>query len=145
MKTKIRVNLTGYRPILALVGVGWGLWSLFGFLPPEKASTLRAQPRLSDHAIPLSSAQLGIGLKAVAGLYEVATGAWYIDNNGNGLWEGCGVDSCMSAFGGPGYVPLVGDWNGDRWANVGLYYPPWAAWYLDANGNGAWEGCGVDR
>jgi hypothetical protein len=77
------------------------------------------------------------------GVYYPASGAWYLDGNGNGRWEGCGVDWCFF-FGGSGYVPVAGDWNGDRSDNFGVYYPASGAWYLDGNGNGTWEGCGVD-
>jgi hypothetical protein len=69
---------------------------------------------------------------------------WYLDANGNGAWDGCGVDRCFF-FANAAYRPVVGDWNGDGPEDFGAYYPPWAGWYLDGNGNGVWEGCGVDR
>jgi len=71
---------------------------------------------------------------------------WYLDANGNGAWDGCGVDRCFF-FGGAGSKPVAGDWNGDGKTDAGVVYDwGWGlGWYLDANGNGAWDGCGVDR
>ena len=68
-------------------------------------------------------------------------GGWYLDLNGNGVWEGCGVDGCF-VFGAAGQQPVVGDWTGDGQANIGVFAN--GGWYLDTNGNGVWEGCGVD-
>jgi YVTN family beta-propeller protein len=36
-------------------------------------------------------------------------GAWYLDLNGNGTWDGCGPDGCGS-FGGAGDRPVRGAW-----------------------------------
>jgi hypothetical protein len=71
---------------------------------------------------------------------------WYLDANGNGAWDGCGVDRCFF-FGGAGSKPVAGDWNGDGKTDAGVVYDwGWGlGWYLDANGNGAWDGCSVDR
>jgi hypothetical protein len=42
------------------------------------------------------------------------------------------------AFGGPGWVPLLGDWNGDGVKTVGSFDPATATWYLrNENGSGA--------
>jgi hypothetical protein len=71
---------------------------------------------------------------------------WYLDANGNGAWDGCLVDRCLF-FGATGSKPIVGDWNGDGKTDAGVVYDwGWGlGWYLDANGNGAWDGCSVDR
>jgi len=99
----------------------------------------------------------GAGSKPVAGdwngdgktdagvVYDWGWGlGWYLDANGNGAWDGCGVDRCFF-FANAAYRPVVGDWNGAGPEDFGAYYPPWAGWYLDGNGNGVWEGCSVDR
>ena len=68
---------------------------------------------------------------------------WYLDLNGNGGWDGCEVDGCLGPFGGmEGDDPVVGDWTGDRKTKIRIYRN--GVWYLDANGNGAWDGCEVD-
>ncbi len=86
------------------------------------------------------------GLKAGVGVFR--NGTWYLDYNGNGAWDGCqqdgGQDQCLfNSFGQAGDLPAAGDWNGDGKAKVGVFRN--GTWYLDYNGNGAWDGCGVDR
>ncbi len=81
---------------------------------------------------------------ASVGTFRPTDGAFYLDYNGNGVWDGCGVDRCLS-IGLNGDIPLVGDWNGSGTAKVGTFRPSDGAFYLDYNGSGAWEGCGTDR
>ena len=69
-------------------------------------------------------------------------GEWFWDNNGNGIWDGCGVDGCLQSFGMPGDIPVSGDWAGTGTRKIGVYRQ--GHWYLDKNGNGVWDGCGVD-
>ncbi len=82
------------------------------------------------------------GVPAGVGVFRAGT--WYLDYNGNGVWDGCGVDRCyFNSFGQAGDLPAAGDWNGDGKAKVGVFRA--GTWYLDYNGNGAWDGCSVDR
>ncbi len=46
---------------------------------------------------------------------------WYLDNNGNEAWDGCGADGCISNWGLPGDLPVAGDWNGDGVAELGVF------------------------
>ncbi len=78
------------------------------------------------------------------GTFRPTDGAFYLDYNGNGVWDGCGIDRCLS-IGLNGDIPLVGDWNGSGTAKVGTFRPTDGAFYLDYNGNGVWDGCGTDR
>jgi hypothetical protein len=78
--------------------------------------------------------------RAAVGLYR--DGTWYLDKNGNGIFDGCGTDACMSWGGVPGDIPVVGDWNNTGTAKIGLYRD--GTWYLDKNGNGIFDGCGTD-
>ncbi len=68
---------------------------------------------------------------------------WFLDLNGNGLWDSCGVDGCIFGWGAPGDIPVVGDWNGDGRAKLGVFRN--GTWYLDYNGNGLWDSCTIDR
>ena len=80
--------------------------------------------------------------KAKVGVFR--SGTWYLDYNGNGAWDGCGIDRCyVGSFGQAGDWPTAGDWNGDGKAKVGVFRA--GTWYLDYNGNGAWDGCSIDR
>ena len=79
--------------------------------------------------------------KTNIGIYR--NGAWYLDKNENGKWDGCTIDACLPAFGGLDIdKPLIGDWNGNGISKVGIYRQ--GSWYLDMNGNGEWDGCDVD-
>jgi hypothetical protein len=68
---------------------------------------------------------------------------WYLDYNGNGIWDECGTtpdkDKCL-AFGQGGDLPVAGDWNGDGISKIGVFRN--GMWYMDFNGNGLWDGCG---
>jgi hypothetical protein len=72
--------------------------------------------------------------KAKIGVFR--DGQWFLDANGNGTWDGCGNDLCLS-FGLLGDLPVVGDWNGDGKARIGVFRN--GQWFLDANGNGGWD------
>lgn len=65
-------------------------------------------------------------------------GNWYLDANGNGVWDR-GVDTTIPSgdFGSPTDVPITGDWNGDGQVNIGVFRR--GAWFLDYNGNGIWD------
>lgn len=78
-------------------------------------------------------------------MYRPSNGIWYLDKNGSGTWSGCAIDGCVGPFGVKGDVPVVGDRSGDGRKKIGVYRPSNATWYLDANGNGAWDGCAIDR
>jgi hypothetical protein len=48
------------------------------------------------------------------------------------------------SFGVSGDLPVAGDWNGDGITNFGVYRPS-SGFYLDYNGNGAWDNTTEDR
>jgi len=49
-----------------------------------------------------------------------ATGIWFLDYDGNGVWDG-GVKDKLVAWGWTGATPIVGDWNGDGKTKIGVY------------------------
>jgi hypothetical protein len=79
--------------------------------------------------------------RAKAGVFY--QGSWYLDYDGNGIWDG-GVNDKQYSFGwpDPAVKPVVGDWSGDGKTKIGVFYNGY--WYLDANGNGAWDGSPTD-
>jgi hypothetical protein len=85
----------------------------------------------------------GTGTSKV-GAFRPSDGTFYLDYNGNGIWDGCGVDRCLH-IGMLNDIPLVGDWNGSGTSKVGAFRPSDGTFYLDYNGSGTWEGCGTDR
>ena len=76
--------------------------------------------------------------------FEPATGFWLIDSNGNGVRNGCAVDTCYSGFGQIDDIPVAGDWDGSGKTKIGVFRPSTGEWFLDKNGNGKLDSCGVD-
>ena len=54
--------------------------------------------------IPVAGDWTGDGFAKI-GIYR--QGSWYLDLNGNTLWDGCGVDACLGPFGG---IPKIFRW-----------------------------------
>ena len=78
------------------------------------------------------------------GVFRPATGVWYVDRSGNGTWNGCTIDGCLGSFGVSGDQPVPGHWSGAARSEIGVFRASVGAWALDPNGNGRWDGCGVD-
>ena len=93
--------------------------------------------------LPLVGDWIGSGTKHI-GIFRPSTGEWFLDINGNGQWDGCGVDKCIEQFGGNGDLPVAGDWNGTGEVRIGVFRPSTGEWFLDMNGNGKFDGCVVD-
>jgi hypothetical protein len=73
------------------------------------------------------------------GIYRPSTGTFYLDLNGNGVYEP-GTDATYPDWGGwAGDVPVVGDWNGDGRMEIGIFRASTHTFYLDLNGNGVYE------
>jgi hypothetical protein len=49
--------------------------------------------------------------KSNVGVWRPSTGQWFLDYNGNGVWDGCSGDVCISGFGVAGDIPVVGKWD----------------------------------
>jgi hypothetical protein len=75
------------------------------------------------------------------GFWRPTTGMFYLDTNGNGIWDGpAGGDTITGWFGGSTDTPVTGDFNGDGTDNIGFWRPSTGNFYLDTNGNGIWDG-----
>jgi len=53
------------------------------------------------------------------------------------------VDAVIGWGGDPSDMPVVGDWNGSGTAKIGVFRKATGTWFLDYNGNGAWDGPGL--
>ncbi len=93
-------------------------------------------------AMPVVGDWAGTGTTDV-GVYQ--DGVWYLDENGNGMWDGTPTDA-MYVFGAglTSAVPVTGDWNKSGKTHIGVYDQSTGTWYLDLNGNGAWDGTPTD-
>ena len=78
------------------------------------------------------------------GVFRPSTHMFYLDYNGNGAWNG-GVADRAYNFGTTGDLPVSGDWNNDGIHEIGVFRPSTHMFYLDYNGNGAWNGAVTDR
>ena len=83
--------------------------------------------------------------KTKIGVFSPSTAQWILDLNGDKkMGKRCAGDLCIASFGAPGDIPVVGDWDGSGTDKIGVYRPTTAEWFLDLNGNGQWDGCGID-
>lgn len=69
------------------------------------------------------------------GQFRPSTAQWFLDWNGNGVWDGCGTDRCYT-FGAANDKPVVGDWNGTGQTKIGVFRN--GTWFLDVSGNGVY-------
>ncbi len=93
------------------------------------------------NAVPVTGDWTGTGTTKI-GIY--ANGTWYVDLNGNGAWDGTPTDGQYTFGNGiANAVPVTGDWTGSSTTKIGIFAA--GVWYLDSNGNGAWDGAATDK
>ena len=87
------------------------------------------------NVIPVVGDWNGDGRTKIGVYYQ---GFWYLDYDGNGVWDG-GINDKAYNIGwpAPGVTPIVGDWSGSGTSKIGIYY--YGFWYLDYDGDGVWN------
>ncbi len=91
-------------------------------------------------AVPVTGDWTGNGVTKI-GIF--VNGKWYLDLNGNGAYNGTPTDALYNFGGGQaGAVPVTGDWTGNGVTKIGIFVN--GKWYLDLNGNGAYNGTPTD-
>src|SRR5262249_36761370 len=60
------------------------------------------------------------------GVFDPTTATWYLRSRNN---PGA-PDVGQFAYGAPGWIPLVGDWDGNGVTTAGVFDPATATWYL---------------
>jgi hypothetical protein len=129
----------------AVVGVFKdGIWNLDlnnnGVLDVQPVDLLYSFGVGITGAVPVTGDWTGMGLTKI-GVYT--NGTWYIDRNGNGVWDGTPIDALFSfGTGMAGAIPVTGDWTGTGSTKIGMYSD--GTWYVDLNGNGWWDGTPTD-
>jgi hypothetical protein len=73
-----------------------------------------------DGGIPVVGDFSGDGIAKVAVYHN---GNWYIDINGNGVWD---KEDLWAQMGGPTDQPVTGDWDGDGKTDIGIFGPQWS-------------------
>jgi hypothetical protein len=71
--------------------------------------------------------------KSKIGVYKSTTGDWYLDYNGNGVWDNV-TDKFYNIPTNDNYLSVIGDWNGDGKSKIGVF--KWGIWFLDYYGGG---------
>ena len=140
---------TATQPLPVSIGVfrpSTGEWFLdqngSGFMGAcNVASCVRNLGDLCD--VPVVGSWTGAPTTSL-GLFDRSTASWYLDLNGNGVLDGCEANACRHVYGKPGDVPVVGDWTGGGKTNIGVCRPSSGRWQLDINGDGDFDGCGID-
>jgi hypothetical protein len=103
-----------------------------------------AQPFAGTDGVPVVGDWNGSGASKL-GLFVPASAQWLLDVNGNGVWDGCGSDTCIKSFGKSSDVPAVGQWTTGSPDRVAIFRPSEEKWHLDINGNGILDRCTTDK
>ncbi len=90
------------------------------------------------------SGQARVEARSMIGVFRPSTHTFYLDYNGNGVWNGASSDR-QYPFGAVGDLPIAGDWNNNGAYEIGVFRPSTHTFYLDYNGNGVWNGASSDR
>jgi hypothetical protein len=75
------------------------------------------------------------------GIFRPTSGEWFLDLDGNGRFDGCNIDACITGYGNNASLPIVGDWFGTAKSYIGVFDSNTRAWHLD-DGDGQWGECG---
>jgi hypothetical protein len=82
--------------------------------------------------------------KTKIGVFRNSTQRWYLDYNGNGIWDGPPTDK-VYVFGMSTDMAITGDWDRNGKTEIGVFRNSIQKWLLDYNGNGIWDGAPKDK
>jgi len=145
-KSKYSINRTTNSTGSIDIGFGPGLPGNYTFVV---SSTYDYNTTTYVQAGKQSATSYPVNLSAMyktgkVGVFRNSTHLFYLDLNGNGAWNGAGVDRTNN-FGIKGDIPVFGEWNGTTLTEIGVFRPSTHIFYLDYNGNGVWNGAAVDK
>jgi hypothetical protein len=85
-----------------------------------------------DHQTSTATSTIAAPPRDTIGVFDPTTGTWYLRNEANAGPP----DAGQFQYGGVGWIPVVGDWNGHGAMTVGVVDPSTMTWYL-RNSNSA--------
>jgi hypothetical protein len=106
-----------------LISVAWEPLPMkqSGWYVRDKNGTVRKRYTFGpDGGTPIVGDFNGDGIAEVAVFHE---GKWYIDLNGNGVWD---EGDLWAELGEVGDQPIVGDWDGDGKSDIGVFGRKWS-------------------
>jgi hypothetical protein len=138
-----RTRVGVFRNGLWFLDNGNGLWDGCGAFP---AQDLCLGPFGIPGDYPVTGNWVGsAGNNTKIGIFR--NGVWALDANSSGLWDA--GDILVPAFGLPTDIPVTGQWTVTNPADpnstktkIGVFRN--GSWFLDFDGNLAWNGCAVD-
>ena len=83
--------------------------------------------------------------KTKVGLFSSDSLEWFLDANGNGVWDDCQVDICSQTFGVATDLPVVGQWIKGGEDRIAIFRSTEKKWHLDINGNETLDSCKIDK
>jgi hypothetical protein len=108
-----------------------------GYISTTKANLVVVFPAPTPTPTPVptviptpSPTPIPIIKKVGVGIFRPATGNWYLDTNGNGIYD------ITVHFGTTGDIPMPGDYNGDGLTDLAVFRPSSGYWYFDYNRDG---------
>jgi V8-like Glu-specific endopeptidase len=103
-------------------------WSSSGTYVQVILAGQGSAPPTSSHPAPVPQPASGpaLAVTTTIGTFDPSTATWYLKNhNGPGA-----PDITAFRYGAPGWIPVVGDWDGDGTTTIGVVDPATETWYL---------------
>lgn len=111
-----------------LADIGWQVNSSDLSTGTSSSTTYYATPSAHSGSTPAPSVTTPDGI----GVFNPQTATWYLNSSASAGSANAG----SFQYGGVGWIPVVGDWDGNGTVTIGVYDPSTATWYL-RNSNSA--------
>jgi hypothetical protein len=122
-----RVTDVVWRPAMFVERAEWqasrlraGIWTIHSSAESGETGESQSLTFGIPGAIPVTGDWNGDGRTELGLFYN---GEWFLDLNGNGVWD---AEDLWCKLGAEGDKPVVGDWDGDGKDDIGVFGPEWA-------------------